>query len=449
MQCQGEAFMEGKAGEAPAAAPAPLQRPGGRGKGKDKGRKDRAEESGPRPVPAPARPRAWAALLAAAVGLAGGAAQGQVDLLCSLSADDTVAGAAVRDQDLVLHPAGMLAHVAWPSETLSLLAGDGGLPLHPSFTDIDAVHDRGGATADEGLLFSITTDEAGFLDGDVIGVGPSGSLEVSIAEAVFVAAVGSTDGNVDLDAFQLDADGTLLFSFGDNEGSAFLSGEDPNVLKDGDVLRLAPGAAAATVLYTEAQVSALVTQALGVASTTVDTLSLARNPQDGTVLFSVQSPTGHDASVFTTAGGGALLAGHAEPDLGFTVGPELDALSVAASRFPVVTTSVANPAPGATVVLGLADAAPGVPHLALVALTRVPAAFPLQGWGGFVLAPDVLLGAALAAAPSLVIVPGGTGTGTLTAVLPLALGPTDVVVQVVAPGPGAAGSNPLLLELAQ
>jgi hypothetical protein len=435
------------------SAPAQEGASNGRGQRKDTG----ARPGGSAPAHGATRPlhgatrRGAVPLLCAGLALLGASARAQSpDVLFSLSADDTLPAESVRDQDLVLHVTGLLPHVSWPSETLSALAGDGGQALHPVFTDVDAVHDRGpGATAADGLLFSITVDEAGFKDGDVVGVGAGGNLEVVMAEPSFIAAVGSTDGNVDLDAFQQDPDGTVLFSFGDNEASSFLSGDDPNVIEDGDVLMLAPGATVASVLFTESQIDAFVGQALGATSSTVDTLALARNPQDGAVLFTVQSPTAHDASVFSTAAGGSLLAGHAEADLGFTGAPELDALSVSACRFPAATTSASKPAPGSSVTLTVRDAQPGALHLALVALARVPPAFTLSGWGGFVLQQDALLGAALSAAPSLVIVPDGTGHGALTAALPLAIGPTDVIVQIVAPAPAPAGSNPLLLELAQ
>jgi hypothetical protein len=434
---------------APAGTGEPAAPGGGKdGKGKGKGKGKRRGALAP-----PALHGACGGLLAGLALLIAGAsasAQAAQGLLVSLSADDALPFEAVRDQDVVFHSAGEAAHVCWPSETFALLTAETSALLHPVFTDVDAIHELPyGATGAQRMLVSIGTDEAGFKDGDVIAVGAGGHFEVHTAEAAFIAATGATDGNVDLDAYQLDADGGVVFSFGDNELSSFLSGDTAGTVKDGDILYWPTGAAAAQMLFTETQVNAFVTQALGVATSTTDTTGLARDPVTGDVLFSVQSPTSHDASVFSVAGGGSLYAGHAEADLGFTVGPELDGLCVAWTRFASVTTSLAKPAPGSTVVLQLQDATPGVPHLAFASLTLGPSQFPLAGWGGFVLTPDALLVASLSAAPSLLIVPDAMGRGTLMATLPLALGPVDVVVQVVSPGPDLMSSNPLLLELAQ
>lgn len=390
---------------------------------------------------------AWALALAAF--LVAESAQAQVpDLLLSLSKDDATATETVRDEDLVYHAPGSDAHVAWPAETLALLAGDGGNPLHLMLSDVDAVHDGGGQTPADGLLISTPSNEGGFLDGDVLGFGANG-LQVVLAEADIAAAVGAVDGNVDVDALHRDADGTWIFSLADNEVSSSLSGDDPGMVKDGAVLSWTPGAAMATILFTESQMSAMVSQALGAATSITDTMGLSRDPATGAILFSVQSPSAHDASVFTADGGGALLAGHSESDLGFTGAPELDALSVAVSRFPALTVSSGQPQAGETLVIGLRDAEPGRPYVVLVALDMSPPAFALSGWGGFVLAQDALLAAALAAAPSLVMVPDALGNASMVAVLPSALFPVDVVLQIVAPGSGPAGSNPLVMELAQ
>jgi len=391
------------------------------------------------------------ALVGMLVGMTGAeSARAQApDLLLSLSQDDATSSESVRDEDIVRHAPGADAYVAWPVETLALLAGDGGNPLHPVPTDVDAVHDGGGGpTAGDGLIFSTPSNWAGFLDGDVLGFGVGG-LEVVLAEADVALAVGASDGNIDVDAIHRDADGTWIFSLADNEASNTLSGDDPGTIKDGAVLSWAPGAPMAVVLHTESQMNAMVSQALGSATTVTDTLGLSRDPVSGALLFSVQSPTANDASVFTMQAGGALLAGHAESDHGFTGSPELDALSVAVSRFAVLTVSNGRPQAGDTLVIGLRDADPGRPHVVLVAFDMVPPGFALGGWGGFVLAQDGMLAVTLAAAPLLVVVPDGLGAASMVSVLPDRLLPVDVVLQVVAPGPVPVGSNPVLLELAQ
>jgi hypothetical protein len=427
-----------------------IVRQGKGGKGGGKG--DPGPGGVPRPVRTGAAPGPLAALVALAL-LGPAAAAQSFDVLVSLSGDDTLPGGAVRDQDLVLHAPGAPAHVAWPSETLSLLAGDGGTGNWTIFGDVDAVHDAGGSTADAGLYLSLAADEAGFKDGDVLRGGPGG-LAIFRAEAEFIAAAGASDGNVDLDAFQLDPDGSILFSFGDNEASSFLSGDDAGVLKDGDVLLWPAGASVAQVLMTENQVNQMVTLALASPSlvATTDTTALARDPSSGAVLFSVQSPTANDATVFSTALGGHVVEGHAEADFGFGGAPELDALSVAASRFPAASVSAAKPQAGSTLTIGLADAAAGVPHFVLAALGLDAPQPVLAGWGGCVLAQDPLLDASWVQTNVLVIFPAGSGMGSLNATVPAGLPPVDVMLQIVAPPAGgqpAHGSNPLLLELAQ
>jgi hypothetical protein len=400
--------------------------------------------------------RTGALLVGTLIGMtaAEGARAQSPDLLLSLSQDDATAVETVRDEDVVRHAPGVDAQLAWPSETLALLAGDGGNPLHPVPTDVDAVHDGGGgATAGDGLIFSTPSNWNGFLDGDVLGFGVGG-LEVVLAEADIALAVGASDGNVDVDAIQRDADGTWIFSLADNEASDTLSGDDPGTIKDGAVLSWAPGAPMASVMHTESEMDAMVSQALGAATTVTDTLGLSRDPTTNALLFSVQSPSANDASVFTMDTGGALLVGHGEADLGFTGGPELDALAVAVSRFPALTVNNGSPQAGDTLVISLRDAEPGRPHAVLVAFDMVPPDFALGGWGGFVLAQDAMLAVSLSAAPLLAVVPDAMGAASMVSVLPDAVLPVDVVLQAVAPGPGPMGggpmgSNPVLLELAQ
>jgi len=389
--------------------------------------------------------------LALPVLLALGAARAQgFDVLVSLTADDALPGEIVRDQDLVRHAPFGDSHVQWPSETLSLLAGDGGgtQALHLVLGDIDAVHDGGAFPAGKGLLFSIPSDQAGFRDGDILSFGDSG-LQVSIPEDDFVVATGASDGNVDLDALQIDPDGRILFSFADNENSTLLSGDVPGQIKDGDVLSWMPGTPQAEIVYTESQIDALVSHALGFAVTTTDTSGLARDPVTGSLLFSVLSPTSDDASVFSVAGGGSLVAGHAEADFGFTGSPELDALTVAVSDFPALTTSSGNPGAGTMLTFTLRGAQPNHPHVILAALGLDRSGFALGGWGGFALQNDLLLGLTLSTASFYVTVPDATGTGTLLSVVPPSLPPVDVVMQAIAPGAPAVASNPLVLELLQ
>ena len=246
-----------------------------------------------------ARPRSLssgALLLLSSLALATPAASAQsFDVLVSTTADAQLGSPSgdwpTRDEELFTHAPGDVGRVSWPTETLAALAGDpGATGLHQVFGDVDAVHDRGLIPAERGLYISIATNEHGFLDGDVLRVTPSG-FAVYLAEADFMAACGATDGNVDVDAFHLEADGRVLFSFAEDEASSFLSGDDPGVIADGDVLTWLPGVTTADLIYTESAIDGLVSQALGSATVTGEVKGLARHPVTEAVLFTVQSPS--------------------------------------------------------------------------------------------------------------------------------------------------------------
>jgi hypothetical protein len=390
-------------------------------------------------------------LLLLALALAPGLRAQVPDLLVSLTSDDALPNAPVGEEELVFHAPGTQAHVAFPRWTLSLLAGDAGgaQALHTLLNDVDAVHlSVAGPTAAQALFVSMPVDQAGFLDGDVLRFGPAG-LEAYRKESDFVLITGASDGNIDIDAFHEDADGTLIFSFADNEDSAVLSGDTPGVIMDGDVLSWSPTTALAVMLHTESEISAMVSNALGAATSTTDTTGLARDPATGALLFSVLSPTADDASVFTTAGGGARLAGHEESSFGFTGSPELDGLTVATWRFPGLTVSNGMPLAGESVQFALAGAMPNRPYVVLASLSMGPIMVPSEGWGGLVLTQDPLLLLTWSSASAFVVLPDAQGDGSLDLLVPAAMPPVDVVVQAIAPGALPDASNPVVLELLQ
>ncbi len=373
------------------------------------------------------------------------------DMLVSLSTDSELAGAPVRDQELVRHADGGTARVTWPSETLALISGDlSGNGSAEVFGDVDALHESvGGATAVDGLYLSLLSNEDGFLDGDVLRATPAGFV-VHRSEAEFEALIGSLDGEIDVDAFQLDDDGTMLFSLAENEESSLLSGDAVGWVADGDILIWAPGDPQAAILFTESQVDDMVSAALGASTTMGDVKGLARDPQSGAVLFSVQSPSNHDASVFSTAGGGALVAGQTEADFGFGTNAELDALTVARSSYRSLTVSSGQPQAGETLTIELAGAAPGEVWIILAALDWEAApVLGLDGWGGLVLSPDVLFSIMLGSAANLAVVTDGTGAATFTDDLGPGVPAIDVVVQAISPSPTLSSTNPVLLELGQ
>lgn len=387
-------------------------------------------------------PLAFAAVLA----LGGPSAAQSFDVLVSLVADDTLSGEPARDDDVIAHPPGGSAYVLWPRETLSLLAGPGSGGKQIELGDIDALHDRGGPLASDGLLFSLVSDQSGVLDGDIVGFGASG-LEVFLAESAFVAAAGATDGNVDVDAFHLDPDGTILFSFAENEASSFLSGDQAGIVGDGDVLLWPAGSPSAQVLYTESQIDAFVAAALGGSASTGDTKGVARDPTTGEVLFVVQAPSDHDGSVFSTAGGGVLLAGHAEADFQFAGDVEFDALTLPAARWPALTISTCCPQPGEQLQATLRNAEPGAIQVFLLSLAAGPPLLATDGWGGLVTADDLLFAKSLATLHAVAADPLGEAQYVL--VVPDGLLPLDVVLQVVSLGAPHEAGNPVVIEVAQ
>ncbi|MCB9899315.1 MAG: hypothetical protein H6825_15020 [Planctomycetes bacterium] len=393
------------------------------------------------------RPRTPRTALALLLLVASAGAQ-SVDLFVSTSTDADLSGSPVRDSDVLSHRPGLPAAFALPAEALSALAGDPtGSGLHVVFGDIDALHVSPGGLASDGLYISLLSNENGFLDGDVLALSQEGA-SVFRSEAEFAAAAGASDGNVDVDAFSLDADGTIWFSFAEDEASAFLSGDQPGSIGDGDVLVWPAGQSVAQIVYTEAQIDAFVSAALGASTSTVDTRGLARDAA-GQLLFVVQSPSAHDASVFTTAGGGALLDGHDEASFGFGADEELDALSVAPSLWPGLAVSEPRPAAGGSFSFEVWDAEPGAPHVVLMALDLGPSWLPLAGWGGLVLADDALFFASAHLLPSLTVLPDAAGRASLALDVPAALTALDVTAQAVCLGAGASASDPLVVELAQ
>jgi len=246
----------------------------------------------------------------------------------------------------------------------------------------------------------------------------------------------------------LDDDGSVLFSLADNEESSFLSGDVQGQIRDGDILYWPAGLPTSSILVTESQVDAIVSFALGTNVTTTDTTGLARHPVSGELLFCVLSPTAQDATVFSVAGGGSIVSGHAEAQLGFAA-PELDALTVAVSRFPALTVNLARPQPGETLRLAVNGAGPGLPIMALAAHGIVPGGLSAAGWGGLVLAHDALFQATLALPGVYLGVSDALGAASVELEVPAGFPPLDVVFQAIELGPTARVGNPLIVQFSQ
>jgi hypothetical protein len=376
-------------------------------------------------------------------------AQESFDILISLSTDSSLASQPIEDEEILLHRATGLTRLVWPGETFSALTGDpGNTGLHHVFGDLDALHDSGLGGPGGELLFSLTSNELGFLDGDVLGV-VDGGYEVVISEAAFMGAAGVDDGNLDIDAIHRYEDGSLLFSFAENESSNTLSGDIAGVVQDGDILLWPAGSAGAELLLTEGQINALVAAAIGSSVSIGDTKGVAVDPFTNDILFTVQSPSAHDGSVFSTAGGGQLVAGLEESSLGFDGGVELDALTVALSTWPTLEVSDAKPQGGSSAVFSITGEAPGAAYLVLFSFSLDVVWYWLPGWGGVTLTEDAVFALALSQAPSLIVVADGLGHASLPLIVPSGPLPLDLMVQAFDIGNPHFSSNPIVVELDQ
>lgn len=371
------------------------------------------------------------------------------DILVSTASDTSVGGETVRDEDILCRQVGGMPYVSLPSETTAALAGQiGSSSTHHVFGDIDALHDAGSAVAHEGLYISLVSNEAGFLDGDVLHGGPAG-FEVFLAEADFITACGLTDGNADVDAFHIDPDGRVFFSFAEDEASAFLNGDAPGVIADGDILQWLPFSGSADFRYFESEIDALVSMALGVATTTGEVKSVSRDPMSGALLFTVQSPSAHDGSIFSDDNGGTLLAGLEEATWNFGNAVEFDALSVSPRSWPALTISNPTPSAGVAESLKLRGAAPGAAYFVLMAGSLGGVQIPTAGWGGLVLGNDLLFQASLQLTAQRTVVTDGLGEATLDFVIPAGAQAVDLFLQAVALTAPHPSSNPLVVEVEQ
>ncbi len=234
--------------------------------------------------------------------------------------------------DLVLDEAWIVRHegraggVLWPQGAWNhqLLDADGdGLNDLPPGIDALTWFPRSGRAQATACDFAFSTEGSyqGFLDGDLLRMTPGGGLELLYSEDQIEQLLGLLSGSMDLDAVAY-RDPLLYFSLRDGVDTQQLG-----PLDDGDVLRLDLTTGGVDRPFREQDLEAMVVQALGTSVSIGDVRSLSFHPHSGELLFSIQSPSDHDASVFSTAGGGALLAQWEEGDWGFLVATELDALA--------------------------------------------------------------------------------------------------------------------------
>ncbi|MCZ6596301.1 MAG: hypothetical protein O7B99_01535 [Planctomycetota bacterium] len=281
-------------------------------------------------------------------------------------------------------------------------------------SDIDGLGRRFGEApgSHRSFAFSLLSNEAGFLDGDILGLQDGGGVEVLVAEATLVAAMGAAGANVDVDAVAFDASGRLHFSLqADLDGTLF------GLVEDGDVLRLEPDGSAVVVL-TEADVAQKLFEATGSLAAIGDVLGIDVTA-GGEIRVVVQSPSAYDGAVLFCGATGALVLDEDGVGLG---GAELDALMEVepADELPVVRIDPPSAAPGSSILVEFQ----GEPSAVLLGFPAGTAAYVpsdrVFGFGAFYLDPlDPWLGSALAFTSSWTVGLDATGKAALTYVLPL------------------------------
>lgn len=238
-----------------------------------------------------------------------------------------------------------------------------------------------------GKVFSLLSNEGGFLDGDLL-VLSDGGVSLMISELDLTTAMGVPLANVDVDAITYDDQGLLLFSL-----NADLNGTILGTVQDGDILRLELGFAGVTRVLSESEAQTRFTLATGLIDPILDVQAL--DWASGELWAAVQSPSRHDGSILAI--GSAPQVVQDENDMGLG-GAEVDALCAlrAGDELPVFHMSPGVALPGDTVHIETR----GEPGALLMVLMAGNTGFinfsRFPGFGGWYFSPtDPLLNALL------------------------------------------------------
>ena len=188
-----------------------------------------------------------------------------------------------------------------------------------------------------GNVFSLLSNEGGFLDGDLLVFASGGGATLLVSELDIATALGASGSNIDVDALAFDAAGRILFSLTDNLAASALGS-----VSDGDILRLDPGLTV-TRLMTEADVQVAFTAATGLTDAILDVQALEW--VGGEMWAAVQSPSRHDGSVVALSPTPRVVADEIDLGLG---GAEIDALGTLrpGDELPVCHLSAEQALPG-------------------------------------------------------------------------------------------------------
>ena len=219
----------------------------------------------------------------------------------------------IRDEEVhLLRPEGFSPLLT--RDLLGLLRGDanGNGRFDDAPTDVDAIEWASGALPS--LLLSVSSDtaipgSATVKDGDIFRFDGPG-VTILYPEAMFASASGS--GDVDLDAFAIAADGTLFWSYSDDEvtvAPGVIAALGSSLINKHVILKLEPGAFEAVVVMTQQQVVMAFNAACGTSvSTVVNTTDIAVDPiSPGDLLLTCSSTSSSlKGRVVTTAMGGSI-----------------------------------------------------------------------------------------------------------------------------------------------
>lgn len=330
------------------------------------------------------------AVAATALAIGGSAlpAQGQDSAIYSLSGSSSGSFGSVADTEIVEFDAASQLTRPWLMAAASAFyAGDvDGDGASDEWTDVDALWVAEEPDRVSEVWVSFETSFGPFLDGDIVRLTAAGGLEIVHSEAALLAAFGMS-GGMDLDALHVGPDGRIYSSFADDEASTLLSTDAPGVVTDGSIVWWDPASQAVGVELREADVDALVSNALGSAVATIDTFGVAMD-RNGVISFCVQSPSSDDATVFSSANSGEIVV--AESSLGLSGSIEMDALQLtpAPAGFLAARATPRVVPAGQFSTIDLDGPAPNSRAILLLALARGDAdAFPFDGFRGLALDP--------------------------------------------------------------
>lgn len=375
------------------------------------------------------------------------------DVVISLSGTGKLPNFTATDQDLLIHSPGKPAQPFLTAEGISFFLGDiDGNGLFDDRDDVDALDIQMG-TDPPTIRLSFLGDLSGYHDGDILQVMPGGGVTVDLSESQLVAAIGAKDGNIDVDAIAIDpVTGDLYFSVGEDEESTFLSGSMPGFVLAEEVLYLPKGSNQASMFYTQADIQGMVAHALGTAPFDVQDLLSLGMASNGSLYFSVQSPSDQDATIFSTESGGIIVPGHQEKDFGFSNAAELDAIACVSPtwQFPALQLVPEAPDLGQTMEFHAYRGTPGGAFQLLISgATQDATLNRTSGFVGlYVNVGDPLFLAGVGISRFLSGTFDANGDGLLTIATPPGTFTADVLVQLIEV-PQLRVSHPVWLEVNQ